>query len=189
VSGQGTLVERLLIERNDPEALPVTTLTRAAAVATVTTAAPHRYTNGDYVTIAGAVPAGYNGKIKITVTAPTMFTYPCASTLTTPATGTITARYVNDAQGNPQLGWTPIGPALPAELVPIRGIETLQQAAFQAETTYRFRVRVRRDLTTSMRAQWRPRWPGGGGPLVLAIVGLLPDGDGSRYLFVDTKGA
>ena len=44
---------------------------------------------GQYVTIAGASPAGYNGTFIITTTAATTFTYTVSSGLTSPATGTI----------------------------------------------------------------------------------------------------
>jgi hypothetical protein len=68
----------------------VTGITRSGSVATATTATPHNYSTGDVVTVSGASPAGYNGTFVITVFSnPNEFTYSVASTLTTPATGTI----------------------------------------------------------------------------------------------------
>jgi hypothetical protein len=72
----------------------LSSLTRAGTVATATTPTPHGFLAGDTITIAGATPAGYNGSFTI-LAAPaptaTTFAYTVASTLTTPATGVITA--------------------------------------------------------------------------------------------------
>jgi len=68
------------------------TISRSGAIATAVTPTPHNYSTGDVVTIAGASPAGYNGNVVVTVYSnPNEFTYTVASTLTTPATGTITS--------------------------------------------------------------------------------------------------
>jgi hypothetical protein len=75
------------------------TISRIGAIATAVTPTPHDYSTGDVVTIAGASPAGYNGNVVVTVFSnPNEFTYTVASTLTTPATGTITSS-VPDATG------------------------------------------------------------------------------------------
>lgn len=59
----------------------ISTITWSGSVATVTTAAPHGWTNGDTlpVTISGAVPAGYNGTFTGTITGASTLTYPLAS--------------------------------------------------------------------------------------------------------------
>jgi len=61
--------------------LAITSLTWLSSVVTVTTTAPHGFTNGDtlLVTISGATPTGYNGTYTITVTGASTFTYPLAS--------------------------------------------------------------------------------------------------------------
>jgi len=189
--GVGAMVERIQIEHHDPPPLAVTSLARVTSTATMTTTVAHGYTNGDYVTIAGATPNGYNGKYKITVTSPTAFTYVCNSTLATPATGTITTTYVSDAQGGQKLGWLAYGPPLRAELFSLnRPVpEIVQGAAVQSETMYRFRVRRRLDLTTAMRVAWRPSWPRDGETLTLAIVALAPEQDGRTFMWIDCKGA
>ena len=69
----------------------VTTLASSGTTATCTTTLNHGYTTGQSVTISGAVPAGYNGTFTIVVTGLNTFTYTLASTLTSPATGTILA--------------------------------------------------------------------------------------------------
>lgn len=51
----------------------------------------HGYKTGQFVRIAGAVQAEYNGDFQITVIDPTTFTYSVAGAPATPATGTITA--------------------------------------------------------------------------------------------------
>jgi hypothetical protein len=76
------------------------TISRVGAIATAVTPTPHDYSTGDVVTISGASPAGYNGNVVVTVYSnPNEFTYTVASTLTTPATGTITSS-VPDPTGN-----------------------------------------------------------------------------------------
>ena len=59
----------------------VTSLAWSGSVVTVTTTAPHGWTNGDIipVVIAGAVPAGYNGYFTGTVTGASTITYPLTS--------------------------------------------------------------------------------------------------------------
>lgn len=61
-----------------PAPAAITSLTWLASVVTVTTTAPHGLPIGEdvTVTIAGAVPAGYNGTFVATATTTTAFTYP-----------------------------------------------------------------------------------------------------------------
>jgi len=66
------------------------TLTSAATTATATSSAPHPFTTGETVIIAGATPAAYNGSYVVTVTGATTFTYTFAGG-TSPATGNISA--------------------------------------------------------------------------------------------------
>lgn len=72
--------------------IAVTSVTRSATTATVTTTANHGLSTGNWVTMVGASPDGYNGIVQITVTGLATFTYTVDGGLTTPATGTITAR-------------------------------------------------------------------------------------------------
>lgn len=67
------------------------TLTWSTGVVTATVSGGHGYETGQYITITGASPAGYNGTYKITVTGSTTFTYEHEGTLSTPATGNIYA--------------------------------------------------------------------------------------------------
>src|SRR4051812_38402181 len=100
----GDLRERLVIQENAWPAIGVT-LARVGTVATGTTAVAHNYVTGDYVTVAGATPAGYNGRVKVTVTGPTTFTYAVDGTLATPATGAPTVTFTTDAQGGRRANW------------------------------------------------------------------------------------
>jgi hypothetical protein len=68
----------------------LTSLTSSSTTATATKTA-HGFTTGQYVTIAGATPAAYNGTYVITVTDADHFTYTFAGG-TSPATGVITAQ-------------------------------------------------------------------------------------------------
>jgi hypothetical protein len=78
----------------------VTSITRAATTATLTSTANHGRATNDWVLIRGASPDGYNGIVQITVTGVTTFTYTVSGALSTPATGTITFRPVK-----PPLYW------------------------------------------------------------------------------------
>lgn len=68
----------------------VTALSQAAGVATATVTA-HGYADGDPIVIAGATPSGFNGTFNISYVDANTFTYLCDSTLSSPATGTITS--------------------------------------------------------------------------------------------------
>lgn len=57
------------------DGVAIASITRVTTTATLTTASAHGRTNGDTLTVFGAVPAGYNVTGTITVTGPTTFTY------------------------------------------------------------------------------------------------------------------
>jgi head-tail adaptor len=182
-----TLRELLVIQENAPDPVAVTSLTRTTTTATATTATPHGYASGDYVTIAGATPSGYNGKVKITVTGASTFTYVVNGALSTPATGTITALYVSNAQGQPEIGWSTYR-TIHAELRPIRAWERLQVQALQGQLDYRFRARSIDcgGVTNTMRALWTPQWPPTGQRQhTLEIHGVLPEDDGRQYTLLE----
>lgn len=71
-------------------AASVSSLTSSGLVATVTTASAHNLESGQLVTIAGASPSGYNITRRIIVLSSTTFAYPLDTSLSSPATGTIT---------------------------------------------------------------------------------------------------
>ncbi len=133
--------------------------------------------------VAGALPAGFNGKAKATVTGASAFAYPAAGGLTSPATGTITAQYQSDAQGGRKANWATLD-TIWGEFLPLRSTERLQLAALQSNVTYRFRVRRREDITNKMRLQWTPNWPKGGVTRTIEIGGVI-DEDNPTYILVD----
>ena len=180
----GQMRERLALQSPDPVALTVTSLTQAAGLATATTATAHGFASGDYATIVGATPAGYGGQVKVTVTSPTVFTFAVSSTLTTPSTGAITATFARDALGGPKPTYTTVD-TVAAEAVPIRALERLQAAAIQAETAYRFRIYARADVTAKWRVLWTPGFPAGSPLHTLQIHGVIPDGDGRRFMLIE----
>ena len=65
-------------------------VTQAAGIATFNSNA-HGFLAGEYVTIAGANEAGYNGSVLILTKDTNYFTYAVAAGTATPATGTVTA--------------------------------------------------------------------------------------------------
>lgn len=75
----------------------VDSITRNGTTATVTTNGTHRLSTGNHVTIVGATPAGYNLTTAVTVASTTTFTYTVNGSLTTPATGTISAGVIYKA--------------------------------------------------------------------------------------------
>lgn len=180
----GDLRERLTVESFAPVPVSLSSLTRASTTATATTGAAHGYTTGDYVTVAGATPAGYNGKVKITVTGATTFTYPVNGALATPAIGTLTAVYDSDAQGGRKLAWATVA-ILPAALVPQSAAERLQAQAITAVVDTHFRVRVRAGITPKMRVRWTPSWPPSSAEQTLQIHGVLPIEDGRTWMFLE----
>ncbi len=72
----------------------VSSLTRSGTTATATISSTTGMHVGDSITISGATPSGYNGTFMISaVTSSTTFQYTVPNTLTSPATGTITAKW------------------------------------------------------------------------------------------------
>lgn len=67
----------------------VSSITRSGTTATVVTATAHQLNTGDFTTIKGATPSGYNGDVEVTRIDSTTYTYTVPSSLSTPATGTI----------------------------------------------------------------------------------------------------
>lgn len=67
----------------------INTLTQSGGVATATINGAWSFSSGESVTITGATPSGYNGTFVITVTGPHTFTYSVSSSLTSPATGSV----------------------------------------------------------------------------------------------------
>jgi head-tail adaptor len=170
----GAMRERLAVQQNIPAAIAVSSLTLSGVTATAVTSAPHGFISTDYVTIAGAVPAGYNGRRQVTVTGPSSFTFTVPGAPSSPATGTITATYASDAQGGRKAQWNAVA-TVPAEMMPIGASERLQLAALQSNVTYRFHVRRRSDVAMSMRALWTPSWPPASPQRLLEITGVLID--------------
>lgn len=70
----------------------VSSLTRSGTTATLTTTGSHGFTSGQYVTVAGATPAAYNGTWLITVTGANTFTYALPADPGSNASGVITCR-------------------------------------------------------------------------------------------------
>ena len=71
-------------------ALSVSSLTQVNGIATATITG-HSFSDGDPVDIAGATPTGYNGRQNVTFVDANTVTFPVSSSLTSPATGVITA--------------------------------------------------------------------------------------------------
>lgn len=180
----GSMRERLVVQVNTPAAVSVSSLTRSSTTATVTTAAPHGYATGDYVTHAGAAQTAYNVKAKITVTGLTTYTFAVSGAPATPATGTVTATYVSNAQGGRELGWRTLD-SVAAQMIPIGTAERLQLAAVQSIARYRFRIRARQDLSPAQRILWTPSWMAAAGRTTLQIAGILPDVRDRQFMFLD----
>ena len=80
----------------------ISTITRVGTLATLTTAAPHGLVTNNYVTIAGATEAAYNGSYVITKTGASTFTYTMATTPAANATvvGTYTVLGITGADSS-----------------------------------------------------------------------------------------
>ena len=92
----GFWYEWTLLTAQSAQSLVAENLTASVGVASVTLTA-HGFEDGDPVLMAGASPSGYNGTFNITYVDANTFTYPVATGLTTPATGTITATGYNES--------------------------------------------------------------------------------------------
>jgi hypothetical protein len=103
----------------------VTSITRAGATATVTTATNHGLNTGNSTTIAGANEGDYNGTFVVTVTGLTTFTYTVPGAPASPATGTITWKKL-------AAGWAKAFPGA-------------SKAAYRAPTGNRLYLRVQDD--------------------------------------------
>lgn len=77
----------------------VTGITRASATATVAQTA-HGYSSNDYILITGSDQTEYNGLHQITKTSDDAYTYAVSGTPATPATGTLTAGFVDQIHLN-----------------------------------------------------------------------------------------
>lgn len=86
--------------------LTVNTLTRVTTTATATTSAVHNLVTGDWVTITGASPAGYNLTAQITRTGFATFTYTLASDPGASGSGTMRCSpNPESSTGTTSVGW------------------------------------------------------------------------------------
>lgn len=180
----GAMEERIRIDKSDTApTITVSSLTRSSTTATATTPVAHGYATKDYVTIAGAVETAYNGKVKITVTSTTQFTYTVSGSPSTPATGAVTAVYASDAQGGFRVTWREVDTVW-AEHIPLRADEQLHAQSIGSQFDLRFRVYTRHDVTAKMRIVWTPRWPKGASARTLEINGILPYESGDTWMLL-----
>ena len=186
---QGAKRERLTVQRNDPPALAIVSLTRTGTTATLTTTAAHGYLASDFVTVAGSSVTGWNAKWKlVSVPTTTTATFTVPGALTAPATGTMTVTYTSNATGGQGANgavWRNLTDAsgrdvssVSAEAIPLSAMETLQIQQVTTDVRYRFKVRVRPDVVETMRILWTPRWPIGMAQKTLTILGIKPFEDG-----------
>jgi len=76
-----------------------------------------------------------------------------------------------DSQGGAVVAWATVDTVW-AELVPLRASERLQAQGMGSTVEYRFRVRLRNDITPSMRVSWTPRGVQSGAAQTLEISGV-----------------
>lgn len=182
--GTGAMRERLVIQTTAPESVRLTALTSSGTTATATAAKAHGFVTGDYVTVAGASPAGYNGRVQVTVTGASAFTYTVSAGLTTPATGSVTVTYYSDESGGQRERWRTVCSVF-GELIPLRASETLQAAAIQSTLEVRFRVHVQTGIDASMQVVWTPSFPPFSSARTLGILGVTPMGDGRQFMLLE----
>lgn len=124
-------------------ARPVASVTRAGAVATVTTAVDHQLETGDRVTVAGAAQTAYNvSRAKVTVTGPKSFTYTVSGEPVTPATGTITATYEDDGTGGFRRVRVVYAANVCAAILPWAATVTGQERVMAAQMTNQYQTEV-----------------------------------------------
>jgi len=84
----------------------VSTITETGGTATVTTAAVHGLTTGEYVRIAGATPSDYNGRWSVTVSTTTVYTFTITGS-PDDASGTVTSSRLLPIAADMRIAWTP----------------------------------------------------------------------------------
>jgi SPP1 family predicted phage head-tail adaptor len=179
--GAGELTELLTILSPSPVSRAITSITRVGALATVVTAAPHGFNDGDYVTLSGVTPADYNGEVPIDATSPTMFTFAVTGTPATPASVPGAVVFTSDAQGGQGPAWHTLA-TVRGRMRPLSASELLAAKAINSTQTYEGTIyyRVPQDVTPKMQVQWTPY--GYAAPKQLEIHGALPDKDEPRRL-------
>jgi head-tail adaptor len=135
--------------------ISVSSLTQVGGTATANTSAPHGFEAGDFVIVAGATPADYNGEVQIALVDADTFTYPVSGNPSSPATGTITATFRSDASGGGTDGMRPFV-TVSGHMHPLSADETLQAEAIQSITRYEAEIEYRPDITAKMQLQWTP---------------------------------
>lgn len=154
-TGAGKLTEQITILTSTPLPVSVSSITRVNQVATVTTAAAHGFTTGDYVSHAGAAQAEYNVEASVTVTGATTYTFAVEGSPATPATGTITATYKSDSAGGFAWPFYTLASGIWAALEPMSAGEQLAAGGISAVGSYNCRIYYRPDVLPTMRVSWR----------------------------------
>lgn len=90
----------------------------------------------------------------------------------------------DDGQGGRSVTFQTLA-TVPAEMAPLSASERIQAAQLNPNTLYRFRIRVRPDVTTVLRLLWTPTWPPGAVRKTLQVIGVLPDSDGRQWQRID----
>lgn len=180
-TGAGELTEQLTILTTTPVAIEIASITRVDTTATVTTATPHNFAAGDFVTLSGVTPAAYNGEVQIAVTGASTFTFSVAGSPDTPATVPGSVVFTSDAQGGGQGALRTLAVVWGA-MRPLSAAELLAAEAVQSTQTYEGTIhyRVPQDVTPKMQVSWTPY--GYSTPKVLEIHGVRPDADEPRRL-------
>ena len=185
-TGVGGMRESLELQA-EGVALRIASITRSGTVATATTVAAHGRSTGDYVTIVGAVPSGYNGRFRITVTGAKTFTFTVSNVLATPATTPGTSQYLTDASGGHAEAWFTVTNIF-AEEVSLSANERLQLQAIQPDEAFRFKAYATSLARTGMRIVYTPNWPPGASTRTLGITGIRPVPDEPDWMWIDAIG-
>ena len=100
---------RVTVRQGQLEAasVSVTSITESSGTATVTAAAAHGLTTGEYMRVLGADQGDYNVRALATVTNTTVYTYPVSNSPASPATGTITLLRLRPISAQMRILWTP----------------------------------------------------------------------------------
>jgi head-tail adaptor len=153
--GAGSMTEQITLLSSTPVPVSVTSITRVNQTATVTAAAAHGFTSGDYVSHAGAVQTEYNVEAQVTVTSPTVYTYEVSGTPATPATGTITTTYISNSSGGSGSPFYTLASGIWANIVPFSANEQLAAGGISAIGSYVATIYYRADVSPTMRVSWR----------------------------------
>lgn len=172
----GALDQWVTLQTTATVAIDLATLTAAGGLATAITTAPHTFTSGDEVAIAGVLEPEYAGRVIVTILDAVTFAYTVPLAIPATATGSITATYIGDGAGGGREAWHDVA-VIAAEVRTLGGAERMQAQSLASTVAYRLRIWDRPDVRADMRILWSGH--------TLNILDVLLTAGIPKFLYLD----